>query len=322
MSEQGPISGLLVIDKPPACTSHDVVARVRRILTTSKVGHAGTLDPSATGVLLVGVGRSTRILQFLQNLAKEYRARVQLGVTTDSQDADGEVTSRTDCDLDVDQLRAAAQRFVGEISQTPPMVSAVKVGGERLYKAARRGEVVEREPRTVRVHEFSVEDFDPAGQVATVYVKCSSGTFVRTLAADLGEVLGCGAHVAGLRRLAIGSFTEQSAVSLADLEKMDQHEVAAGVLPMHVALRDFPSRTVEGEEYEAVRHGRPLEILGEAPKRLGELPVLSMAKRGDRPAHEAGMTAGIPVAILGPDGQLMAVYRRSSGKLKPAAVLI
>ncbi|MEX2588019.1 MAG: tRNA pseudouridine(55) synthase TruB [Actinomycetota bacterium] len=321
MSEQSPISGLLVIDKPPACTSHDVVARVRRTLATSKVGHAGTLDPSATGVLLVGVGKATRILQFLQNLAKEYRATVQLGVVTDSQDADGQVVSSTECDMQMDQVREAAERFVGEIAQIPPMVSAVKVGGERLYKAARRGEVVEREPRTVRVYALQVEDFDRATQEATLYVKCSSGTFVRTLAADLGEILGCGAHVKGLRRLAIGSFTEAEAVPLDELEGEAPAEAANRVLPMHAALRDFPSRTVEGDEYAAVSHGRPLEVAGDAPKRLGELPVMS-AGRGDRPAHEAGMTAGIPVAIRGPEGQLIAVYRRSSGKLKPAAVLM
>lgn len=321
MSDQSPLAGLLVIDKPPACTSHDVVARVRRVLATSKVGHAGTLDPSATGVLLVGVGKATRIMQFLQNLPKEYRATVQLGVTTDSQDADGEVTSRTECDLQIDQVRQAAERFVGEISQVPPMVSAVRVGGERLYKAARRGEVVEREPRTVRVHALQVEEFDPATQVATVYAKCSSGTFVRTLAADLGEVLGCGAHVHSLRRLGIGSFTESEATPLAELEAMNPIEAAESMLPMHAALRDFPSRTVDGDEYEAVGHGRPLEI-AEAPKRPGELPVMSTAKPGDRPAHEAGMTAGVPVAIRDPEGKLIAVYRRSSGKLKPAVVLI
>lgn len=321
MNEQG-LSGLLVVDKPPACTSHDVVARVRRILTTSKVGHAGTLDPSATGVLLVGVGKATRILQFLQNLAKEYRATVQFGIATDSQDADGEVISRTECDLQVEQVRAAAEHLVGEISQVPPMVSAVRVDGERLYKAARRGEVVERAPRTVRVHAFEVEEFDRAAQVATVYVKCSSGTFVRTLGADLGEMLGCGAHVQSLRRLGIGSFGESEALPLSDLEAMNPSEAAQSVLPMHVALRDFPSRAVEGNEYRAVSHGRPLEVAREVPKRPGELPVMAAARAGDRPAHEAGMTAGVPVAILDPEGQLIAVYRRSSGKLKPAAVLI
>lgn len=322
MNERRPLSGLLVVDKPPACTSHDVVERIRRIFTTSKVGHAGTLDPSATGVLLVGVGKATRILQFLQNLAKEYRATVQLGVGTDTQDADGTVTSRTECDLSIEQVKEAAARFVGEIAQIPPMVSAVKVGGERLYKAARRGAQVEREPRTVRVHALEVEELDRPRQLATIYVKCSSGTFVRTLAADLGEALGCGAHVASLRRVGIGSFSAREAVGLSELERMDAAEAESQVLPMHVALRDFPSRTVEGDDYEAVRHGRPLQIEGAPPQRRGELPVLNVAKRGDRPAHEAGMTAGIPVGIRGPEGELIAVYRRAAGRLKPAAVLI
>lgn len=326
MSQPDPLSGLLVIDKPPGCTSHDVVADVRRIFPGIKAGHAGTLDPSATGILLVGLGKGTRLLQFLQNLSKEYRATVQFGVVTDTQDADGQVVSTTQCDLTRDRVVEAVGPFVGEIDQVPPMMSAVKVAGERLYKAARRGEVVEREARTVRVYSFEVEDFDPDRQTAMVYVKCSSGTFVRTLAADLGEALGCGAHVSALRRLGAGSFREEAAVALDRLKDLDPQDASDRVLPMHEALRDFPSRSVQGEELDAVSHGRPLELrepaARSAPTRPGELPVLSMARTGDRPAHEAGMTAGIPVAIRDPEGRLVAVYRRSAGKLKPAAVLV
>ncbi|HVL51089.1 MAG TPA: tRNA pseudouridine(55) synthase TruB [Actinomycetota bacterium] len=321
MTDPAAVSGLLVVDKPTGCTSHDVVNRLRRVFGTSKVGHAGTLDPAATGVLVAGIGKATRLLAFLQGTSKEYRAVVRFGVTTTTQDAEGEIVSETSCELDIEKVRAAAEPFVGEISQLPPMVSAVKVRGEPLYKAARRGEEVEREPRTVRIFALEVESFDPSNRSATVYVKCSSGTFIRTLGADLGESLGCGAHLSALRRLSVGSFNESEAVSLEDLEKMDREQAEAALLPMHEAMRDFPRRTVEGSELDDVVHGREL-LTKQAPLRLGELPVMTTRRTGDRPAHEAGMTAGIPVAILGPDGQLVAVYRRSAKGLKAAAVLI
>jgi tRNA pseudouridine55 synthase len=321
MTSEAAVSGLLVVDKPAGCTSHDVVNRLRRVYGTSKVGHAGTLDPAATGVLILGIGKATRLLAFLQGAAKEYRAVARFGVTTSTQDAEGQVVAEVECDLNLDRVREAAQRFTGEIQQLPPMVSAVKVGGEALYKAARRGEEVARELRTVRIYALEVESFDPESQSATLYVKCSSGTYIRTLAADLGEALGCGAHLTALRRLSVGSFKESEAISLEALEKLDRAAAEALVLPMHQAMRDFPRRTVEGAELDDVSHGRELAPK-EAPRRLGELPLMSMKRSGDRPAHEAGMTAGIPVAILGPEGDLIAVYRRSAKGLKPAAVLI
>jgi tRNA pseudouridine55 synthase len=321
MNPEAAVSGLLVVDKPAGCTSHDVVNRLRRVYGTSKVGHAGTLDPAATGVLILGIGKATRLLAFLQGTAKQYRAVARFGVTTSTQDAEGEVLSEVACDLDLERIREAAQRFTGEIRQLPPMVSAVKVGGEALYKAARRGEEVARELRTVRIYALEVESFDPGTQSAALYVKCSSGTYIRTLAADLGEALGCGAHLTALRRLSVGSFQESEAISLEALERLDRQEAEARVLPMHEAMRDFPRRTVEGTELDDVSHGRELAPK-EAPRRLGELPMMSMKRTGDRPAHEAGMTAGIPVAILGPEGELVAVYRRSAKGLKPAAVLI
>lgn len=321
MNGDPPVSGLVVVDKPAGCTSHDVVNRLRRVFGTSKVGHAGTLDPAATGVLLAGIGKATRLLQFLQGTAKEYRATVRFGVTTTTQDAEGEVLSETPCDLNLDTIRQAAAQFAGEISQMPPMVSAVKVGGEPLYKAARRGEEVVRGARIVRIYALEVEGFDAATQSATVYVKCSSGTYIRTLGADLGDALGCGAHVAALRRLSVGSFSEGEASPLEELERMDRDEAVARVLPMHAAMRDFPRRTVQGAELDDVSHGRELAP-AEPPRRLGELPMMTVKRSGDRPAHEAGMTAGIPVGILGPDGDLIAVYRRSAKGLKPAAVLI
>ena len=322
MSDPVQASGILVVDKPGGCTSHDVVNRVRKVFGTSKVGHAGTLDPAATGVLILGVGKATRLLGFLQGAAKEYRAVVRFGITTTTQDAEGDVVSESACEnVDLDRIRTAAQSFIGELSQMPPMVSAVKVGGEPLYKAARRGDEVEREARTVRIYALEVSDFDPGSQSATLYVKCSSGTYIRTLAADLGEALGCGAHLAALRRLSVGSFREFEALALQELEKMDRTYAESRLLPMHEAMRDFPRRTVEGSELDDVAHGRELAAT-QAPRRLGELPLMTMKRTGDRPSHEAGMTAGIPVAVLGPDGNLIAVYRRSAKGLKPAAVLL
>jgi tRNA pseudouridine55 synthase len=321
VSADAAVSGLLVVDKPAGCTSHDVVNRLRRVYGTKKVGHAGTLDPMATGVLIMGIGKATRLLNFLQGTAKEYRTEAKFGVTTSTEDAEGEVLTETPCELDIERIRETAAGFVGEISQLPPMVSAIKVNGEALYKAARRGEEVEREARTVRIHALEVESFDRETQSATFYVKCSSGTYIRTLGADLGKALGCGAHLTSLRRLSVGSFKESESVPLAELQQMERAEAEARILPMHEAMRDFPRREVDEAELDDVSHGREL-VAKQAPMRLGELPMMTMKSAGDRPAHEAGMTAGIPVGIIGPDGELIAVYRRSAKGLKPAAVLI
>jgi len=321
VSGEAPVSGLLVVDKPAGCTSHDVVDRVRKVFGITKVGHAGTLDPSATGVLLVGLGKATRLLSFVQGLPKEYRAAVKFGISTTSQDAEGEVIREKPCSSDLEKVRAAAREFVGELTQLPPMVSAVKVGGEPLYKAARRGEQVDRPQRTVRVYALEIEHFDAEDQTATIYVKCSSGTYVRTLASDLGDAIGCGGHVTSLRRLSIGSFNEGQAIALEALEDLEPAEALGSVLSLRAAMRDFPQRTVKDAELDAVSHGRELGP-AEPPRRLGELPVMSMKRSGDRPAHEVGMTTGIPVGILEPGGELIAVYRKGPHGLKAAAVLI
>jgi tRNA pseudouridine55 synthase len=313
-------TGLLILDKPAGPTSHDVVERIRTLYGVQKVGHAGTLDPPATGVLLAGVGRATRILQFLQTLPKSYRAEVEFGVTTTTHDAAGEIVATRPCHFGRDQLEREAASLIGEIEQVPPMVSAVKIGGERLYRAARRGDEIERPARKVRVYQFDIESFDPNDFRASIFVRCSSGTYVRALAADLGDRLGCGAHLAGLRRVAVGSFDESESVSLEQLEGMPPGRALEKLVPMPGAMRDFPSITVAGSEEIAVRHGRPLD--GQLPAaRERELPVLAKPRIGEAPAHKAGMTAGIPVAVLSRSGELLAVYRRSRGGLRPAAVL-
>jgi len=295
------MAGVVVVDKHAGPTSHDVVDRMRRLFQTRRVGHAGTLDPPATGVLLVGLGRATRLLQFLQPLPKTYRAVVTFGATTSTQDATGEVLERRPCRFGPDELAAAAAALVGEISQVPPMVSAVKVRGERLYVAARRGEEVERPARTVVVYGLGVSGFEagaPDGCEATLEIRCSSGTYVRTLAADLGETLGCGAHVKSLRRLSVGSLGEAEAVGLDRLEAMGEAQRLGAVLPMASAMRDLDSRTVSGEELAAVSHGRPLD------------------------AEPGSGAEGERVALLDPSGRLVAVYRWHGRGLRPAAVLV
>src|SRR6202011_4688695 len=221
------VDGLVVVDKPAGWTSHDVVARCRRVFGQRRIGHAGTLDPDATGVLLVGLGRATRLLQFLVGLPKSYRGEVVLGVATTTLDASGEVTGRWDMSgVSVAQARAAARNFTGTIAQVPPMVSAVQVGGRRLHQLARAGLEIERDARTVTVGRFDLAGAtgpaaDPGqlggGPVFTVEIDCSSGTYIRSLAADLGTALGGGAYLRNLRRTAVGRWTIADANALDDL---------------------------------------------------------------------------------------------------------
>src|SRR5579859_5112270 len=204
------VEGLVVVDKPAGMTSHDVVARLRRIYGLRRVGHAGTLDPDATGVLLVGLGRATRLMQFMSGLAKAYDAEIALGVATSTLDAAGDVTGEWDMSaVTLEQARDATARLTGDILQVPPMVSAVKIGGRRLHSLARAGVEVERAARPVTVHQFALDSLE--GGVLLAHVECSSGTYVRVLAADLGEALGGGAHIRSLRRTAVGPWTADSA---------------------------------------------------------------------------------------------------------------
>ena len=315
------LSGLVVIDKPSGFTSHDVVDRVRRVYGMTKVGHAGTLDPSATGVMLVGLGRATRLLAFLQGLSKSYRAVAKFGVSTSTQDAEGDVTATVPSRLSVQDVERAAAAFRGEIRQVPPMVSAVKVRGEPLYKAARRGEVIEREARRVRIYDFDIEDFDADTQTAKVFVRCSSGTYIRTLASDLGDALNCGAHLISLRRMSVGSFGEDDCVVLEELEKMGLKASVQRIASMREMMRDFPQITVDGDGLDAVIHGRALgpDFVVDRP---GELPINPNPLGGGRPAHEAGLAAGLPISVVDGDGELVAVYRRSAKGFKAAAVLV
>jgi tRNA pseudouridine55 synthase len=272
------IDGLVVVDKAAAWTSHDVVAKLRGRYRQKRVGHSGTLDPDATGVLLVGLGRVTRLLRYLTDLPKTYVGEVVLGVATSTLDASGDVTGEWDMSaVTLEDARRAAVGLTGPILQVPPMVSAVKVGGKRLHELARAGIEVEREARPVTVHRFDVAaTAEPL--VFAVEVECSSGTYIRTLAADLGAALGGGAHLRNLRRTAIGSFTLADARPLEELN--EDH-----VLSPADALRDYPWVEVDDEQLALVGHGRPISDLpaGTVGLRDGEGRLVAVYEDG-RPA--------------------------------------
>jgi tRNA pseudouridine55 synthase len=284
-------TGLVVVDKEAGWTSHDVVARCRRIFGQRRVGHAGTLDPDATGVLLVGLGRATRLLRFLTGLGKTYRGEVVLGVATSTLDASGAITGQWDMSsVSLSDVRAAAAALTGPIEQIPPMVSAVKVDGRRLHALAREGVEVERAPRPVVVHRFDVADTPETGTFA-VEVECSSGTYVRVLAADLGTALGGGAHLRNLRRTAVGSFTLEEARRVDELGPDD-------VVTPARALRDLDLVVVDDDVVRHVARGLALD----------RIPL--------------GVTGEGPWGLLGADGRLLAVYEATdTDRIRPAVVL-
>jgi tRNA pseudouridine55 synthase len=264
MSEVGP-EGVLIVDKPAGMTSHDVVDRVRRLAGTRRVGHTGTLDPSATGVLVLCLGRATRLVTALQAGTKTYAAVAQLGVTTTSEDLDGEVLTRTSAaHLDEDTVCGALGAFHGEIDQVPPMVSAIRIDGERLHERARRGEVVDRPARRVVIESILLDRFTP-GETAEVgfLIACSAGTYVRSIARDLGERLGVGGALASLRRVANGPFAATEAVTLAQLEE-DPSALARHLLTPLDAL----ARAVDLHDVPDPATQRSL-VTGVRPARLG-----------------------------------------------------
>jgi tRNA pseudouridine55 synthase len=258
-----PLSGILNVDKPPDVTSHDVVAAVRRIAGQRKVGHAGTLDPMATGVLVVCLGQATRIAEYLMAGRKRYRATIVLGTTTDTYDAEGEILSsdgRTG--FARGEIAAALDSFVGRIQQVPPLYSALKRHGEPLYKLARQGKTVEREPREVEIHHIQLVDWTTPSLI--VEVECSSGTYIRSLAHDLGRHLSSGAHLAALVRLSSGQFRLEEAVSLERLEEAFEHgQEGHYLLPMDEALLDWPAMIVGAETARRIVQGQA--VPGEPP---------------------------------------------------------
>jgi tRNA pseudouridine55 synthase len=258
--------GVLVVDKPAGPTSFEVVQRVRRALGADKAGHAGTLDPAATGVLVVCVDDAVKLQQWLADGDKAYEATVAFGAATSTEDAEGEVVVRGDAAaLTADLVRAALPRFVGELEQIPPMYSAVRVAGRRLHEAARAGDEVPRAPRRVRVHALELRGFDAAlpGGLATarISVRCGKGTYVRTLAADLGRALLVPAHLAGLRRTEASGFDLAGAVPLEEAEALgrrDRAALRARLIPPADALRLVPAVTVDAAEARALAQGKAL----------------------------------------------------------------
>lgn len=229
---EGP-DGLLLVDKPAGLTSHDVVDHVRRQFRFPKVGHGGTLDPMATGLLVLLIGRGTKRSEQVMNSDKVYEGVMRLGATTDTEDVDGRVVQERDpSGVTADALQAAIAKRQGDLMQTPPMVSAVKRDGVPLYKLARKGKTVEREPRLIHVYEFVLLGFDPPD--AAFRLRCTKGTYVRTLAAEIGEELGCGAFLQSLRRTASGDFRVEDALPLEDILRMPPEELLPKILPLGV----------------------------------------------------------------------------------------
>ena len=276
------VEGLLLVDKPKGVTSHDVVDAARRALGIRRIGHAGTLDPMATGLLILGVGRATRLLRFLADLSKTYEGTGVLGVETDTLDAEGEMVRSTGVNVDRTALVRAMAARLGASMQAPPAYSAVKVGGRKLYEAARAGEAVEAAPRPVRVDAFDLLAFDPPR--FDFRVTTSGGTYVRVLVADVGADLGTGAHLTRLVRTAVGPFHVRDAVAMGE---------AGDPLPIEAAVAHLPRIDLEPDEATAATHGR---ILG--------------------PAGIEG-----PYAVFGPERVLIGVYRDDGAKARPQVIL-
>jgi tRNA pseudouridine55 synthase len=286
-------SGLVIVDKPAGLTSHDVVARIRRLAGTRRVGHAGTLDPMATGVLVVGVEKATRLLGHLALTEKEYSATIRLGQATDSGDADGEIiSSASAAGVSAETLATALAARTGEIQQVPPGISAIKVDGKRAYRLTREGTPPELAARTVTVRELALTAIRPAGEVldADVRVTCSSGTYIRAIARDAGAALGVGGHLTALRRTRVGPYTEGMARTLAELaESLD-------VVPLaEAAAAVFPRRDLTAEEAAKVAHGARLPAVG---------------------------SGSGPVAAFNPDGMLVALLTEEAGQARSLAVFL
>jgi tRNA pseudouridine55 synthase len=298
------ISGIFNIDKPAGWTSFQVVSLVRRLSGVRRVGHAGTLDPSATGVLVVCLGQATRLIEYMMAATKVYRAEVRLGITTDTLDATGKPVSQADpSNIGRQQVEEALTAFVGEIDQVPPMFSALKHNGEPLYRYARAQRQVERQARRVTIHRLQLLAFQPP--LATIEVECGKGTYIRALAHDLGQQLGCGAHLAALARLQVGPFALDDACSLPELEAAFQEDRWQSLLhPADAALPSWPAVTLSEAQERAVRFGQCLaaDSLDPSPAQAVENGQLCRA--------------------YSPRGQLVAILRYDADALlwRPAKV--
>ena len=250
------MNGIVIVDKPSGWTSQDVTAKLRGVFQTRRIGHGGTLDPMATGVLPVFVGRATRGVEFFEHAEKTYEAVLRLGVTTDTEDMTGTVLSQQSVQLSQEEFLEILPRFRGEILQTPPMYSALKVNGQKLYDLARKGVTVERKPRPVTIHELTCLDFN--GETARLRVRCSKGTYIRTLCKDIGEALGCGGCMESLRRTAAGEYTEERSVALQTLLDSDCPEQY--LLPVDTMFANFPAYTMTQKQTLRCKNGNPFSV--------------------------------------------------------------
>lgn len=252
------VDGVLLLDKPIGLTSNDALQKARRLFSAAKGGHTGTLDPLATGLLPLCFGEATKFSADLLNADKTYEALVKLGVTTDSGDAEGKVIQTLTVNVEKDDIFRVLPQFTGDILQTPPMHSALKRDGRPLYELARQGIVVERDARAVTIHAIDFLDF--AGETLSIRVSCSKGTYIRVLASDIGNVLGCGAHLIGLRRTEVADLNLANTVTLAELEALDETQRLARLQPVDALLLSLPILNVEGEAAERFRHGNPIDL--------------------------------------------------------------
>ena len=278
------MNGILLVDKPAGWTSNDVVQKLRGILRERRIGHAGTLDPMATGLLTVFVGRATRAVEFAEADAKRYRAALRLGLTTDTQDITGTVLRQTEADVTREALEQVLRCFRGEIRQVPPMYSAVKVNGERLYKLARRGETVERAARTVTIHGLDL--LEREGEDWILDIRCSKGTYIRTLCQNIGDALGCGGCMAALRRLEAGAFTVEEAHPLEEIaQAASEGRAETLLLPVDTLFRGVAAETVGAAAEKKIRNGNTFRTsLPDGTLRLysetGEFLALARAENG------------------------------------------
>jgi len=300
-------SGVLIIDKPAGMTSHDVVACVRRLLGTRQVGHFGTLDPFATGVLPVSVGKATRFAQFYLKSRKAYEGTIRLGFSTDTYDATGTPTSEeVAVSVEAEALERLFREFTGRLMQTPPPYSAKRVGGTRAYELARQNKPVQLAPVEVEIYALELLSFD--GTRARFAAECSGGTYVRSLAHDIGQKLGCGAHLEGLRRTGVAEFTLERAFTLEQLEKAAREQkVADCMVPLESLLPDCPELVVRGREEKSVRHGHKFELA-----------------QTERFGRGTGRVQAVSVLkIMNPERRLIAVARHVSGSIyHPDLVLV
>ncbi len=257
------INGVLLLDKPLGFSSNQALQKVKWLFQAAKAGHTGTLDPLATGLLPICLGEATKFAQFLTDADKTYVATIKLGLTTTTGDAEGEVITNKAVDVSLPQFESACQQFLGEIQQVPPMYSALKHEGKALYEYARAGIEIERKTRTVTIQDIVVDALD--GDIATVTVTCSKGTYIRTLAEDIGNVLGCGAHLAGLCRTATAGYALAQAVKVEDLEAMEVEQRGHLLLPVDSAVKALPSVILDDDASFYLMQGQAVWVAGEVP---------------------------------------------------------